>query len=183
MHKHCTKKKNTYPNGTFETDIIKWHTSSLIHWDDYVNSTSYLSNSLFEKLDMFFFLTYTKNKSLGFFLSKSTHNTKSFLNVNCNDDSWDRRRELEEREILFHFFYSIFCLLFCQPVYHQIHRKLRSFNGQLRALLLYKIKTQRPPLSQPSLLLLISFPTQPHRTGQLFGWVGDKLIYYFLGTF
>ena len=144
MHKHCTQK-NTYPNGTFEKDIIKWHTSSLIHWDDSVNSTSYLSNSLFEKLDMFFFLTYTKNKSLGFsFLSKSTHNTKSFLNANCNDDSWDRRRELEEREILFHlFFYSIFCLLFCQPVYHQIHRKLRSFNGQLRALLLEK----RPPLT------------------------------------
>ena len=105
---------------------------------------------------MFFFLTYTKNKSLGFFLSKSTHNTKSFLNANCNDDSWDRRRELEEREILFHlFFYSIFCLLFCQPVYHQIHRKLRSFNGQLRALLLYKIKTAAPlsALSPPSHLL------------------------------
>ena len=107
MHKHCTKKKSTYPNGTFETDIIKWHTSSLIHWDDSVNSTSYLSNSLFEKLDMFFFLTYTKNKSLGFFFSKSTHNTKSFLNANCNDDSLDRRRELEEWEILFHFFVLI----------------------------------------------------------------------------
>ena len=74
MHKHCTKK-NTYPNGTFETDIIKWHTSSLIHWDDSVNSTSYLSNSLFEKLDMFFFLTYTKNKSLGFF--QKAHTTQS----------------------------------------------------------------------------------------------------------
>ena len=104
----------------------------------------------------FSFLLIQRTSLLVFFLSKSTHNTKSFLNVNCNDDSWDRRRELEEREILFHlFFYSIFCLLFCQPVYHQIHRKLRSFNGQLRALLLYKIKTAAPlsALSPPSHLL------------------------------
>lgn len=94
--------------------------------------------------------------SLLVFFSKSTHNTKSFLNANCNDDSLDRRRELEEWEILFHFFIPSFvCYSASQSVYHQIHRKLRSFNGQLRALLLYKIKTAAPlsALSPPSHLL------------------------------
>ena len=103
------------------------------------------------------FLSYLYKEQVSwFFFSKSTHNTKSFLNANCNDDSLDRRRELEEWEILFHFFIPSFvCYSASQSVYHQIHRKLRSFNGQLRALLLYKIKTAAPlsALSPPSHLL------------------------------
>ena len=77
------------------------------------------------------FLSYLYKEQVSWFFSKSTHNTKRFLNANCNDDSWDRRRELKEREILFHFFIipSFVCYSASQSVYHQIHRKLRSFTA------------------------------------------------------
>ena len=127
----------------------------MIHWDDSVNSTSYLSNSLFEKLDMFFFLTYTKNKSLGFFSFKKHTQHKEFLERKLQWWFLGSEERIRRKGDSILSFYSIFCLLFCQPVYHQIHRKLRSFNGQLRALLLYKIKTAAPlsALSPPSHLL------------------------------
>ena len=164
MHKHCTKKKNTYPNGTFETDIIKWHTSSLIHWDDYVNSTSYLSNSLFEKLDMFFFLTYTKNKSLGFFSFKKHTQHKEFLERKLQ---WwflgsEKRIRRKGNSISFFLFHLLFVIL--PASISSNSQKVTFVQWATESSTAVQNKNGRPSLSP---LSSFSSPSQPNHTEQV----------------
>ena len=96
-----------------------------------------------------------------FFFSFKKHTTLEFLNANCND-------EILGDDL----FYSFFCLLF-RCIIKFTESCVRSMgNWELYCCTLLKEKRPRPSLSSSS-------PPQPHRTGQLFGWVGAKPIHYF----
>ena len=154
MHKHDTKKKH----------LPKWNV-----WKRYNKMTHVFIDPLrwlrkfhilFEQFIIwkigYVFLSYLYKEQVSWFFSFKKHTQhKEFLERKLQWWFLGSEKRIRRKGNSILFFYSIFCLLFWQPVNHQIHRKLRSFNGQLRALLLYKIKTAAPlsALSPPSHLL------------------------------